>query len=189
MAIETERRFLIKPEDFFNLVPLPDKIDNIKQGYLSDDPERTIRVRIVNNRDAFITIKGKKVEGAGAEFEYRIPVDDALQMMEMSKAVLIKDRGYIPYDSTSGLMWEIDYFMLDNRGLIIAEIELDDINFNLELPDWIGEEITDDTRYANSNLANYPYSKWKELLPRGSIQTFPREDLDRIKRYSRESGH
>lgn len=160
MAIETERRFLIKPEDFYK-IPSPEKVDNIKQCYLSDDPERTIRIRIINHRDAFITIKGKKVDGAGTEFEYDIPVDDAFQMVEMSKSILIKNRGYIPHDTT--LVWEIDYFLDDNDGLIIAEIELPDININLILPEWIGDEITDDTRYANSNLAMYPYSTWGKL--------------------------
>lgn len=162
MAIETERRFLLQPESLY-CIPLPHEIDRIKQGYLSDDPERTIRVRIINSRVAFLTIKGKKTNGMGNEFEYEIPVDDADQMMAMCKSVLHKTRALVKYDND--LTWEIDHFLDDNEGLIIAEIELPDINTELVLPTWLGEEITDDTRYANSNLANYPYSTWKDLLP------------------------
>lgn len=153
MAQETERKFLVTNEDWRIMAPPVHYI----QGYLTTDPERTIRVRIAGNR-GYLTIKGKVESFTRQEFEYEIPVSDARKLMKLSVTQPVeKFRSKIPFE---GKIWEVDEFVAANEGLIMAEIELDSEDEKFELPPWIGEEVTGDPRYFNSYLAKNPFSKW-----------------------------
>ena len=150
---EIERKFLV---DKMRWNP-NGKGTQIKQGYLSVDHERVVRVRIAGER-AFLTIKGIMTGITRAEFEYEIPVSEAEQLMSLClKQPIFKTR-YVEYKEN--LVWEIDVFEDENKGLVIAEVELDDEDQNIELPDWIEQEVSSDYRYFNSWLSQNPYSKW-----------------------------
>ncbi|HZL77036.1 MAG TPA: CYTH domain-containing protein [Bacteroidales bacterium] len=147
MATETERKFLVKGE-FINLAVK--KIDII-QRYISIDSEKSIRLRIYGE-DAFMTIKSR-LEGKSIsrnEWEFRIPLQDAREMMKVClPGVIEKTRYIIP----SGIhKYEVDVFHGKNNGLVIAEIELSDENEGFEKPEWIGEEVTGRPEYYNANL-------------------------------------
>ncbi len=152
MATEIERKFLVngdawKTGDFIR----------IRQGYLNRDKERTVRVRIAGD-EAYLTIKGITVGATRAEYEYRVPVADGGEMLEMCDGPLIeKNRTIIVYEGTT---WEIDEFHGSNFGLVIAEVELKSEDQPFEKPDWLGAEVTDDRRYYNSNLVITPFSEW-----------------------------
>lgn len=152
---EIERKFLVKNEDFKKLSTGV----LIRQGFLNTAKERVVRVR-VTGKMAFLTIKGISKGASRTEFEYDIPFEDALIILEelCEKPLISKYRYTIPWED---LFWEVDEFLGDNKGLIIAEIELQDENQSFELPDWIGNEVTDDPKYYNSNLVKFPYSVWK----------------------------
>lgn len=154
MAKEIERKFLIKTSEW----PGCSRKTYFKQGYLSTDPERVVRVRIAGEK-AFITIKGANSGIVRNEYEYEIPVDDAHQMLDSlcHKPLIEKIRYFYPQEN---LVWEIDEFLGDNKGLFIAEIELPSEDYAFFKPQWIGEEITGDKRYYNSNLVKNPYNKW-----------------------------
>ncbi len=151
--VEIERKFLIKD----GLLKLSGKGKKIKQGYLSVDPARTVRVRMTDS-EAFLTIKGKPEGIARIEMEYEIPVNDA--------EVLLKMCLYYPVEKTrfkeknGEMTWEIDVFEGENKGLILAEIELDHEDQRIDLPGWIGEEVSSDSRFYNSSLCKKPFSKW-----------------------------
>lgn len=154
MALEIERKFLVKSEDW--------KIGAIgvafRQGYLSRSPQQTVRIRIAGEK-AFLTIKGLRSKISRLEFEYEIPLADAAEMLNLCVGPLIeKTRFEILH---GGKTWEVDEFHGDNAGLIVAEIELNAEDESFLLPDWIGEEVSDDVRYFNSNLAVSPFSTWK----------------------------
>lgn len=147
MAIEIERKFLVKNSSQYKHFPF----SYIKQGYLSTDPERTVRIRIVENV-AFLTIKGKEKNCSRLEFEYKIPISDAEQMLRFSVSKIIeKKRFRIPL--TQELTLEVDEFLGCHKGLILAEIELPSPDFPINLPDWIGQEVTGDKHYYNSYLS------------------------------------
>jgi adenylate cyclase len=151
MALEIERKFLVHP----NHPELVTLLKNHKgvfifQGYLSDEPERTVRIRILSEPEkAFLTIKGKQVGISKPEFEYEIPYLDALQLMPLAKTSLQKTRHCIKRDD--GLKWEIDVFK--NSDLILAEIELPSENYSFSLPDWIVKDVSEDFAYSNAELA------------------------------------
>lgn len=151
--IEIERKFLIKNE---NWKPLGNGI-NIKQGYLSVDQERVVRVRIANDK-AFITIKGKSRGIVRTELEYEIPKNEAEVMLGMCLNFPVEKTRF--EEEINNMIWEIDVFEGENKGLVMAEIEMDDENQKIDLPDWIGEEVSLDRRYYNSYLSMNPYSKW-----------------------------
>ncbi len=159
MPQEIERKFLVN-------IPLWDKLnkpepEHFRQGYLFSNPEKTIRVRTTNST-AFITIKGKSNGASRSEFEYEIPRNEAIELLnEFSETELSKARYHINHE---GHLWEVDVFEGENHGLIVAEIELQDENEKFEIPEWISEEVTEDTRYYNSNLTKNPFSKWKSGL-------------------------
>lgn len=154
MSIEIERKFLLKNHAWRALargVPY-------RQGYLCSDLERTVRVRIAGDM-AFLTIKGRNTDGSAAEFEYPLPLADAAYMLEhlAQKPLIEKVRYKIPFE---GLIWEVDEFAGENAGLILAEVELQSIGQDFAKPDWIGEEVTGDSRYFNANLVKNPYKNW-----------------------------
>lgn len=130
------------------------------QGYLSTDPERVVRVRVAGEK-GYLTIKGKSRGISRLEFEYEIPREDALQMLEKLalKPIISKYRYKVPY---RGFVWEIDRFLGENEGLVIAEVELEDPSQIPPLPPWVGKEVTGDERYYNASLISRPYREWKE---------------------------
>ncbi len=131
-----------------------------KQGYLSADKQRTIRIRIAGD-NACITIKGATEGFTRKEFEYPIPVADAAEMLDSLclPGIIEKKRYRYPYD---GHVWEIDEFLGENEGLVVAEIELESESESFQLPSFIGAEVTGDPRYYNSSLAVKPYKTWEE---------------------------
>lgn len=155
MAKEIERKFLVKSLEW------KEQAEGIlyRQGYLNSLKERTVRIRTINEK-AFITIKGITVGVSRLEFEYEIPFADAKQMLDelVEKPIIEKYR----YKLKQGdLMWEIDEFLGENEGLIVAEVELKDAQQTFVKPAWLGEEVSSDPRYFNSNLVLNPYKNWR----------------------------
>ncbi len=154
MGQEIERRFLI---DIGKLGVLENG-QLIKQGYVLTSNKAVVRVR-VKGSEAFITLKGEIKGTTRSEFEYPIPVEDALAIMnELCSGPTIDKTRYVV--KNTGHTWEIDIFHGDNEGLVVAEVELEDENEIVEIPDWVTKEITDDMKYYNSNLLDHPFSKW-----------------------------
>lgn len=155
MSKEIERKFLLRNDDW-RAGDTPGTV--FRQGYLSTVKERTVRVRIAGDK-AFLTIKGLPQGIARSEFEYEIPLPDAEAMLDelCERPFIEKTRYRIEH---AGLIWEIDEFTGANTGLIVAEVELDGEHQPVELPGWVGEEVSDDRRYSNSNLVRHPYSSW-----------------------------
>lgn len=146
MPLEIERKFLVKDSGFKDMASL--RVD-ICQGYLSRVPERTVRVRRLNDK-GFITVKSKNTGAVRHEFEYQVPVEDALEMLRMCEPPIIeKSRYLVEYD---GLTWEVDEFHGAKEGLIVAEVELQAEDQTFNLPPFIGKEVTGDPAYYNSNL-------------------------------------
>lgn len=153
MPAEIERKFLLADDSWHDGSPGV----RIAQGYLSQDPERTVRVRIAGE-SAWLTIKGRSEGITRAEFEYEIPLDEAKALLELClPSVIDKTRHRIPF---GGHEWEIDIFHGENEGLVVAEVELEDEAVSPEIPSWIGVEVSSDARYFNSCLAVTPYAKW-----------------------------
>lgn len=155
MGVEIERKFLLVG-DAWRALGTPSLM---RQGYLSADPARTVRVRIEGGR-ATLTIKGKSEGATRAEFEYDIPVDEAAQLLDhlCERPLIEKYRRRIEVD---GHTWEVDEFLGDNAGLAVAEIELASEQEAFAKPGWAGDEVTGDPRYYNSSLIRFPYSQWK----------------------------
>ncbi len=154
MNIEIERKYLLRNEDWRGLA----KGVYYKQAYLNERGGNTVRVRIEGNK-AKLTIKGKAKNISRVEIEYDIPMVDAEALFSLAKTPCVeKYRHKIPY---KGNVWEVDEFLGENKGLVVAEIELKSEEQAFEKPDWIGEEVTHDKRYTNSNLAVKPYSSWQ----------------------------
>ncbi|WP_338849069.1 CYTH domain-containing protein [Massilia sp. W12] len=160
MKQEIERKFLLQGEGWRELAKAPGATTLLRQGYLSTDPERVVRVRIEGD-EAYLTIKGKNGGAQGlvrAEWEYPIPLDEAQDMLDaLCSGVLEKRRSRILY---RGFWWEVDEFLGANAPLVLAEIELDTPGQAFDKPEWIGAEVSQDMRYMNSNLARQPYSTW-----------------------------
>ncbi len=154
MATEIERKFLVTGNDWKSAPPT-----YYCQGYLNRDRSRTVRIRIAGDQ-AFLTVKGLTTGASRPEFEYSIPVEDAEAMLKFCEQPLIeKNRRIVPH---AGMNWEVDEFLGLNAGLVIAEIELVSEDQAIELPSWIGREVTEDNRYYNSNLSLHPFSSWSE---------------------------
>ena len=146
MAIEIERKFLVKriPKNKIKYSHY------IKQGYIFSDKQKVIRVRQKMD-DFFITIKGNKTRLSRFEFEYKIPKNDANQLFKnfCEKKIIEKTRHYVEH---KGHTWELDVFHDKNKGLIVAEIELESEDEAFYLPDWVDQEVTDQDKYYNMNL-------------------------------------
>lgn len=157
MGKEIERKFLVKSDIYKSLAVGT----HYHQGYVPTVNGMTVRIRIAGKK-AYITMKDHAVGFSRHEYEYPIPVEDAKQMLELmcAKPQIEKYRYKIPA-STPQLYWEVDEFMGDNAGLVVAEIEIPSEDTTFELPEWIGEEVTGDKRYYNSHLCNNPYKNWK----------------------------
>jgi adenylate cyclase len=155
MAKEIERKFLVKGDAWRALA----KGTTYRQGYLNSAKERTVRVRTAEDK-AFLTIKGLTLGATRAEYEYAIPFDEGTAMLDAlaEKPLIEKKRYKIP---AGDLTWEIDEFLGDNAGLILAEVELKSEDQAFDRPAWLGDEVTGDTRYYNANLIKKPFRRWR----------------------------
>ncbi len=167
MKIEIEKKFLLKNNSWRN--------NNIKgtlykQAYLSTKKDFTLRIRIVEEK-AFMTIKGKNNKGEAPEYEYPLNISDAKDIIKLFSQGLIieKIRYKINY---KGFLWEIDEFLGVNKGLILAEIELQKKDENFLRPPWLGKEVTGEIKYFNSNLSLKPYQKWFKNRIKGFLNEF-----------------
>ena len=154
MAKEIERKFLVIGNAWKKLA----QGVHYRQGYLNSIKERTVRIRTVGDK-ALITVKGPTVGVTRLEFEYPIPFEDCVTMLEhlAEQPIIEKTRYKIPMGE---FVWEIDEFHGVNEGLVVAEIELPTEDTVFEKPQWVGEEVSDDPRYYNSMLARCPYCAW-----------------------------
>lgn len=157
MNLEIERKFTVKSSIQDKIAELPAGTP-IKQGYLTKVPERTVRVRTKGNK-GFLTIKGLTKGITRKEFEYEIPLEDALQLLELCEPHIIEKTRFTFVENN--LEWELDVFEGDNNGLLIAEVELPSEDHPIALPDWIDKEVSDDQRYYNSYLSGNLYQDWK----------------------------
>ena len=154
MAIEIERKFLVKEKPF----SIAKRSLKINQGYIINEKSKVIRVREKGD-DYFLTIKGNNIGISRIEYDFPISKEDAKELIfHFCKTTLIeKTRHYIEH---KGHTWEVDEFHGKNNGLIVAEIELESEDEKFEIPDWVGEEVTQDDRYYNMNLAIHPFTSW-----------------------------
>lgn len=157
MPTEIERKFLVIGDSW--------KKEAIgllyRQGYLNSEKERTVRVRTIADR-GFLTVKGITIGCTRLEFEYEIPYADAEKMLDelTEKPIIEKLRYVIP--AGDRLKWEIDEFLGVNQGLVVAEIELPSEETGFNKPEWLGQEVSYDPRFFNSNLISNPYNTWKK---------------------------
>lgn len=163
MGIEIERKFLVTSDEWRSRVHASSRMS---QGYLNDPLAVasgrelcSVRIRVAGDR-AFLNFKSREVGPSRQEFEYPIPVDDAKALLALSCGGLIdKTRHYVKHQ---GHLWEVDEFLGENEGLVVAEIELDQLDEVFALPTWAGREVTELTRYYNLALAEHPYTRWTD---------------------------
>ena len=154
MSNEIEKKYLVISNDWEE-----ESSHTIIQGYISKDKNRVVRIRIFDDA-AFITIKGISIGIERAEYEYAIPLEDGYDLLKLCHLpILEKKRSIVLFDNKK---WEIDEFMGENEGLVVAEIELESIGENYALPPWLGKEVSNDPRYFNSNLIDLPFRNWKK---------------------------
>lgn len=157
MALEVEHKFLLANDSWRDQV---EQSVHYKQGYLSGSPLNSVRVRISDSH-AWLNIKSATIGNHRHEFEYEIPLTDADTILDelCHKPLIEKMRHFVRH---ADHVWEIDEFMGDNAGLIVAEVELSQIGESFAKPAWTGLEVTDDLRYYNNNLAQNPYKNWNK---------------------------
>lgn len=155
MAVEIERKFLVDAEAW---AAHPKEAPHyLRQGYLFKDLIKTARVRVWDET-GYLTIKGKTIGISRAEYEFEIPKAEAEELLtRFCETVVSKQRYIVPYE---GKLWEVDVFLADNEGLIVAELELTEENESFSLPPFITQEVTGDRKYYNSQLALNPYKNW-----------------------------
>lgn len=155
MAVEIERKFLIKTEEWRTSIT---KSMRLSQGYLSNNEQASVRIRIQDD-DANINIKSMTIGIERQEYEYAIPLPDAELMLHQLcfPPIIEKVRHHVEHE---GHLWEIDEFGGENGGLIVAEIELQSVDELFTHPEWLGKEVSAHKRYYNVSLAQYPYSQW-----------------------------
>lgn len=148
--VEIERKFLVQSTDFIKLAY---QYDQIKQGYLSKDPARTVRIRI-KNKKSFITIKGASNASGMSRYEWEkeLPLQEGIALLKLALPVVIEKTRYLV--KHQGFIFEVDVFEGEHQGLIIAEVELEHEHVQIELPPWIGKEVTGDPRYYNASLSS-----------------------------------
>jgi adenylate cyclase len=155
MSFEIERKFLVRGNDWRALVSSQ---TTIRQAYLASGTKSSTRIRIRGDGTATLTIKSRPADLRRMELEYPIPVLQAEALMQLREGSIVeKTRYVVPHGS---LAWEIDVFAGDNLGLIIAEIELKDVDQPVDVPAWIGREVTAQPQYYNSYLVQQPFSAW-----------------------------
>jgi adenylate cyclase len=156
MPVEIERKYLVSSDAWREHATGR----HYRQGYLSINPDCTVRVRLVDE-EAWLTIKGKTRVATRAEYEYTIPASHAREMLDTLcvHPLIEKIRYRVEY---RGMLWEIDEFEGDNAGLVVAEIELESEGQDFALPEWVGKDVTADPRYYNANLSRQPFTRWSE---------------------------
>lgn len=154
MGQEIERKFLVTSDAWRAL----GEVVFMRQGYIVAEPLRTVRVRVAGDR-GWLTVKGISIGASRLEFEYPIPVKDAVDMLDgfCDQPLMEKRRTRIPIGEVT---WEVDEFLGDNAGLVVAEVELKHADQQITLPAWIGAEVTGDPRYYNSHLLAHPFNRW-----------------------------
>lgn len=157
MGIEIERKFLVKNNTWRNYASTGIKYI---QGYFTTNAHCSIRIRLEGDLAA-INIKSATIDITRSEYNYPVPVNDAREMLEnlCEKPLIEKIRYHLEYD---GWYWDIDEFSGENQGLVVAEIELDNINDTFPRPGWLGQEVSHDPRYYNVCLVRNPYTKWSK---------------------------
>ena len=157
MGREIERKFLVAGDGWRK----GGRRARLRQGYLCASKERSVRVRLEDGAGT-VTIKGPAKGAVRAEYEYRIPAKDAAQLLDRlcERPLIEKTRTRVRF---GGLIWEIDEFAGDNKGLIVAEVELSRPRQKIALPPWVGKEVTGDARYLNANLFKKPFRTWASL--------------------------
>ncbi|KAL7721913.1 CYTH domain-containing protein [Entamoeba marina] len=153
--LEIERKFLVNS---LECLKSSHSQKHLLQGYLCSDPNRTVRVR-TDGVSGYITIKGKTVNVTRSEFEYKIPLSEAEDMLKLCEVKVEKTRHYI---KVGNHLFEVDVFEGDNNGLVVAEIELKSEEEEFIKPQWLGKEVSGEDRYYNSSLATHPFSHWSE---------------------------
>lgn len=155
MALEIEHKFLLISDEWRRHI---DKTVYYKQGYLSSTEHNSIRVRI-SDQHAWLNIKSAVIGTHRLEYEYEIPLTEANEILEQlcHKPLIEKKRHFVHHGEH---LWEIDEFLGENQGLIVAEIELSELNEEFQKPTWAGQEVTHDLRYYNNNLCKNPYKNW-----------------------------
>jgi len=154
MGIEIERKFLVSDDSWReNAMGIL-----FRQGYLSAEADRTVRVRLEGDIGK-LTIKGKTEGISRSEYEYEIPQQEAVELLDTLclRPLIEKTRYRIEHD---GLIWEVDQFYGANEGLILAEVELESEEAEFSLPGWAGQEVSDNPRYYNANLVTDPFTEW-----------------------------
>ena len=154
MGREIERKFLVEESDWESM----GEGTVLRQGYFPTEGKTVVRVRLVGGK-AFLTIKGPDTDRGRLEFEYPVPPGEAEEMLVQlcRRPIIEKTRYKIPH---AGLTWEVDVFHSDNEGLVVAEVELSSPAQEVELPPWVGREVTGDPKYGNASLVGQPYRTW-----------------------------
>lgn len=157
MALEIEHKFLLVSDEWRSLVS---RSESFRQGYLSNNPAASVRVRIANDK-ATLNIKGMTIGTHRPEYEYSIPLQDAAELLDQLcvRPIIEKTRHFVEY---AGKTWEVDEFAGDNAGLMVAEVELDAVGEHFQRPSWVGADVSGIERYYNVSLLNYPYKQWTE---------------------------
>lgn len=157
---ETERKFLVKSMDFKDEAFQQDRV---VQGFLSTDPHKTVRIRIKGEK-GFLTIKGGSNEAGLTRFEWEkeIDLDEAEQLLKLCLPGIIEKIRYLV--KCGNHIFEVDEFLMDNQGLVVAEIELKEENESFEIPFWLGKEVTGDIKYYNSQLSERPFKTWNNNI-------------------------
>lgn len=148
MAVEIERKYLVKSDEWRSM---SSSSSHFCQFYLSVNPDCTVRIRIIDDSSAFLTVKSRNKGISRGEWEYPIPVEDARAMMELHVGrLVIKRRHIVPF---GGYIWEVDIFEGELSGLAVAEVELPSSDAVVALPPFVGKEVSGDVRYYNSSLS------------------------------------
>ncbi len=155
--LEIERKFLLVGDSWRSQVVGQPR--RLSQGYLFSDPQKSVRVRLAGD-DATLTVKGSRSGISRLEFQYSIPPTDAANLLALCPRPLIDKTRHIVHHA--GMKWEIDIFHGDNEGLRIAEVELERVDQPIDLPEWVGEEVSQDPKFYNSELSRHPYTNWKK---------------------------
>ncbi|UKE68553.1 CYTH domain-containing protein [Xanthomonas cerealis pv. cerealis] len=164
MAIEIERKFLVTGDGWRVTAQ---RVIPMAQGYINDQAamdsgaqKASVRVRL-QGEAAFLNLKSRALGHTRQEFEYPLPLDDARALLALCVGGLIDKRRHLVQHQ--GHLWEVDEFLGDNAGLVVAEIELDSADEAFAKPDWIGAEVTEDARYYNLALASHPFCRWPRV--------------------------
>ena len=161
MGIEIERKFLVTSDDWraaaHAVIPMAQGYINDTAAMESGAQKASVRVRIQGD-EAYLNIKSRELGHTRQEFEYPVPVNEARELLALCVGGLIDKRRYLVQHD--GLLWEVDEFLGDNAGLVVAEVELESPDQVFAKPDWAGAEVTDELRYYNLALASKPYTQW-----------------------------